>query len=106
MLGESVRFNETMRLRLHPQKCSRNVRVPRQFVKEELPRIRWVNPKLTIELQKVRKTPAEKWRPEMEVELGAFRVYLFLLRLALTHRTVHPRDVSATQRTARCARST
>ena len=49
---------------------------------------------------------AEKWRPEMEVELGPFRVYLFLLRLALTHRTVHPRDVSATQRTARCARST
>ncbi|KJA21860.1 hypothetical protein HYPSUDRAFT_165018, partial [Hypholoma sublateritium FD-334 SS-4] len=41
----------------------------RQFVKEELPRIRWVNPKLAVEVQKVRKTPAEKWRPEMEVEL-------------------------------------
>ncbi len=76
MLGESVRFNATMRLSLRTPACSRNVRVPRQFVKEELPRIRWVNPKLTIELQKVRKTPAEKWRPELEVELGALRVYL------------------------------
>ncbi len=29
-----------------------------------------------------------------------------LFWLTLTHRTVYPRDVSATQRTARCARST
>lgn len=43
---------------------------PSHFVKNELPRIRWENPTLAIEVQKVRMMPKE-WRPEMEVELGA-----------------------------------
>ncbi|KAF9482390.1 hypothetical protein BDN70DRAFT_853419 [Pholiota conissans] len=39
------------------------------FVKDQLPRIRYANPNLNIEVLKVPKTPEEKWRPEMEVEL-------------------------------------
>ncbi|KAF8170366.1 hypothetical protein BJ912DRAFT_861193 [Pholiota molesta] len=39
------------------------------FVKNHLPRIRYANPNLDIEVQKVPKAPDERWRPEMEVEL-------------------------------------
>ncbi|KAG5636001.1 hypothetical protein H0H81_009428 [Sphagnurus paluster] len=40
----------------------------RHFVKEQLPRIRYANPQLEIEVEKVRKTAEEAWRPEMELE--------------------------------------
>ncbi|KDR68665.1 hypothetical protein GALMADRAFT_256438 [Galerina marginata CBS 339.88] len=40
----------------------------RHFVKEDLPRIRWVNPNLDIEVQREQKKANEHWRTEMEVE--------------------------------------
>ncbi|RDB24602.1 hypothetical protein Hypma_008216 [Hypsizygus marmoreus] len=40
----------------------------RHFVKEQLPRIRYANPNLDIQVEKVRKTAQEAWRPEMELE--------------------------------------
>ncbi|KAF9466895.1 hypothetical protein BDZ94DRAFT_1125798, partial [Collybia nuda] len=40
----------------------------RHFVKEQLPRIRYANPVLNIQVEKVRKTAQEAWRPEMELE--------------------------------------
>ncbi|KAF8639398.1 hypothetical protein AX17_001523 [Amanita inopinata Kibby_2008] len=40
----------------------------RHFVKEQLPRIRYANPTLDIQIEKARKTPQEAWRPEMEIE--------------------------------------
>ncbi|GLB36709.1 putative mitochondrial ribosomal protein L51 / S25 / CI-B8 domain [Lyophyllum shimeji] len=40
----------------------------RHFVKDQLPRIRYANPNLDIQVEKVRKTPQEAWRPEMELE--------------------------------------
>lgn len=41
----------------------------RHFVKEDLPRIRYANPDLNIKVTKLRKTPEERWDPEMQVEL-------------------------------------
>ncbi|KAG5643813.1 hypothetical protein DXG03_009589 [Asterophora parasitica] len=40
----------------------------RHFVKEQLPRIRYANPDLDIQVEKVRKSATEAWRPELEVE--------------------------------------
>ncbi|KAG6841627.1 hypothetical protein C0991_009052 [Blastosporella zonata] len=42
----------------------------RHFVKEQLPRIRYANPDLDIQVEKWRKTKEEAWRPEMELEFG------------------------------------
>ncbi|KDQ30249.1 hypothetical protein PLEOSDRAFT_1092050 [Pleurotus ostreatus PC15] len=39
----------------------------RHFLKEELPRIRWANPTLDIEVEKVPKTIKEAWKPELEL---------------------------------------
>ncbi|KAH6905794.1 hypothetical protein BKA70DRAFT_1291095 [Coprinopsis sp. MPI-PUGE-AT-0042] len=39
----------------------------RHFAKEQLPRIRWANPNIEIEVAKVPKTKDEQWRPELEV---------------------------------------
>ena len=44
----------------------------RHFLKEELPRIRFANPNLDIQVQQAKKTAEEQWRPEIELELGAF----------------------------------
>ncbi|KAJ3751219.1 hypothetical protein DFH05DRAFT_1539458 [Lentinula detonsa] len=41
----------------------------RHFVKEELPRIRYANPNLKIEVDRTLKTKEEHWRPEMELQL-------------------------------------
>ncbi|KAF5382835.1 hypothetical protein D9757_007317 [Collybiopsis confluens] len=41
----------------------------RHFVKEELPRIRYANPDLQIQVDKVFKTKEEHWKPELELEL-------------------------------------
>lgn len=57
--------------------------VDRDFVKNHLPRIRYANPNLDIEVQKVPKTPEERWRPELEVELGALKKPNLHLCLAL-----------------------
>jgi len=43
----------------------------RHFLKEDLPRIRFANPNLDIQVQQAKKTEQEKWRPEIELELGA-----------------------------------
>ncbi|KAF8736084.1 hypothetical protein AX14_000883 [Amanita brunnescens Koide BX004] len=40
----------------------------RHFAKDYLPRIRYANPALNIQVEKVLKTPQEAWRPAMEVE--------------------------------------
>ncbi|KAI0324454.1 hypothetical protein GY45DRAFT_1331544 [Cubamyces sp. BRFM 1775] len=41
----------------------------RHFVKEELPRIRYANPTIDIQVDKKLKTKEETWKPEMVVEL-------------------------------------
>ncbi|KAJ3833989.1 hypothetical protein EV361DRAFT_921504 [Lentinula raphanica] len=48
----------------------------RHFVKKELPRIRYANPNLKVEVDKVLKTKEEQWKPEMELQLdnGTTRV--------------------------------
>ena len=43
----------------------------RHFLKEDLPRIRFANPNLDIQVQQAKKTAEEHWRPEIELELGA-----------------------------------
>ncbi|KAH9920338.1 uncharacterized protein B0H18DRAFT_957159 [Fomitopsis serialis] len=40
----------------------------RHFVKEDLRRIRFVNPNMDIQVNKVPKTPEEQWPPELQVE--------------------------------------
>jgi len=40
----------------------------RHFAKEHLPRIRWANPQLDIQVEKVLKTADQQWRPELVVE--------------------------------------
>ncbi|KAI0809123.1 hypothetical protein BC629DRAFT_1590205 [Irpex lacteus] len=42
----------------------------RHFVKNDLPKIRYLNPRLDIEVDKPPKTPEETWKPEMVVELS------------------------------------
>lgn len=42
------------------------------FLKEELPRIRWANPTLDIEVEKVPKTIKEAWKPELELRFSTF----------------------------------
>jgi len=46
----------------------------RHFLKENLPRIRFANPNLDIQVQQARKTVKEQWRPEMELELEDGRI--------------------------------
>ncbi|KAI0757545.1 hypothetical protein C8Q80DRAFT_1216138 [Daedaleopsis nitida] len=41
----------------------------RHFVKEDLPRIRYANPAVDIQINKLPKTKEEVWKPEMIVEL-------------------------------------
>ncbi|THH30401.1 hypothetical protein EUX98_g3800 [Antrodiella citrinella] len=41
----------------------------RHFAKNDLPRIRYANPSVTIEVNKLQKTKEESWKPEMVVEL-------------------------------------
>ena len=43
----------------------------RHFVKDELPRIRYANPKMDIQVNKLPKTPQDNWKPELTVELRA-----------------------------------
>ncbi|KAF8168445.1 hypothetical protein B0H34DRAFT_793047 [Crassisporium funariophilum] len=40
----------------------------RHFVKQDLPRIRYANPDLNIQVEEVKKKKEEAWRPEMELE--------------------------------------
>ncbi|KAF8816711.1 hypothetical protein BYT27DRAFT_7076705 [Phlegmacium glaucopus] len=40
----------------------------RHFVRQNLPKIRFDNPHLDIEVERVKKTKEERWRPEMELE--------------------------------------
>jgi len=40
----------------------------RHFVRQNLPKIRFDNPNLEIEVERVKKTEQERWRPEMELE--------------------------------------
>ncbi|TFK28348.1 hypothetical protein FA15DRAFT_665310 [Coprinopsis marcescibilis] len=40
----------------------------RHFAKEQLPRIRWANPSLDIQVEKAKKLVTEEWSPELEIE--------------------------------------
>ena len=44
----------------------------RHFIQEDLPRIRYANPDLEIQVVKWRKEKNEHWRPELELKFGAF----------------------------------
>lgn len=44
--------------------------VSSHFVRQNLPKIRFDNPNLDIEVERVKKTKEERWRPEMELEFG------------------------------------
>lgn len=52
----------------------------RHFVKEDLPRIRYANPAIDIQVTKLLKTKEETWKPEMVVELSAFLLLASFLR--------------------------
>ncbi|KAJ7178651.1 hypothetical protein C8R43DRAFT_974119 [Mycena crocata] len=39
----------------------------RHFLKEQLPRIRYANPELDIQIRKVPKKPGHEWRPELQL---------------------------------------
>ncbi|KAJ7596688.1 hypothetical protein C8J56DRAFT_737576, partial [Mycena floridula] len=39
----------------------------RHFVKEQLPRIRYANPNLEIQVLKVKKSKEEQWRPQLDI---------------------------------------
>lgn len=56
----------------------------RHFVKEELPRIRYVNPAVDIQIEKRLKTKEEVWKPEMVIELSESRAARALLSVELT----------------------
>jgi small subunit ribosomal protein S25 len=51
----------------------------RHFVKEQLPRIRYANPTLDIQVEKARKAANEVWRPEMEIEFSEQRASYILI---------------------------
>lgn len=60
----------------------------RHFVKNDLPKIRYLNPRLDIEVDKPPKTREETWKPEMVVELSACQLlYRSLLMLMSTFTT-------------------
>jgi hypothetical protein len=40
------------------------------FAKQNLPKIRFDNPNLVIEVEREKKNENERWRPEMELEFG------------------------------------
>ena len=52
----------------------------RHFVKEDLPRIRYANPAIDIQVTKLLKTKEETWKPEMVVELSACLLLASFLR--------------------------
>ena len=45
---------------------------PRHFIQESLPRIRYANPDLDIEVVKWRKEKNDHWRPELALTFGSF----------------------------------
>jgi hypothetical protein len=51
----------------------------RHFVKEELPRIRYANPTIAIEVSKVPKTEADTWQSSLWMEFGGSPLLLSLL---------------------------
>jgi len=51
---------------------------PRHFIQESLPRIRYANPDLDIEVVKWRKEKNDHWRPELALTFGSF-FFFFLI---------------------------
>ena len=45
----------------------------RHFLKDELPRIQYINPNMKIEVSRLKKTKEETLKPEMVVQLRASR---------------------------------
>ena len=44
----------------------------RHFVKEDLPRIQYANPAVSIQVNKQARTKIDSWKPEMIVETSAY----------------------------------
>lgn len=57
-------------LRAHLVSIHTDFHLLSHFVRETLPKIRFDNPNLEIEVERVKKTKEERWRPEMELEFG------------------------------------
>lgn len=57
----------------------------RHFAKEELPRVAYNNPALTIEVDRRPKVKEEKWDPELVVGLGELVVFIFQSRLTIRY---------------------
>lgn len=55
------------------------------FVRQNLPKIRFDNPNLDIEVERVRKTKEERWRPEIELEFGEWFFYCLAAFEPCTH---------------------
>ncbi len=49
-------------------------------MKEQLPRIRFANPNLDIQVEKALKTKSEAWRPEIELVFGVFTPYFLAFK--------------------------
>ncbi|KAF8266636.1 hypothetical protein EI94DRAFT_1802830 [Lactarius quietus] len=49
----------------------------RHFLKEEMPRIRYANPKIDIQVNKLPKTKEEAWKPELVLEFSDGRKQVF-----------------------------
>lgn len=63
----------------------------RHFVKDELPRIRYANPRMDIQVNKLPKTPQDNFKPEVTLELRASQFFLeaFVRVLTLHRRRLH-----------------
>lgn len=46
----------------------------RHFLKEDMPRIRYANPNLNIEVSKLPRTVGDTWKPEMVLEFRMFHI--------------------------------
>ncbi|TEB18983.1 hypothetical protein FA13DRAFT_1698251 [Coprinellus micaceus] len=40
----------------------------RHFAKEDLPRLRWANPSIDIQVERIPKTVEQEWRPELAIQ--------------------------------------
>jgi small subunit ribosomal protein S25 len=52
----------------------------RYFAKEQLPKLKWANQQLEVEIQKIPKTATDIWRPELEVRFDNGRVHIMNLQ--------------------------
>jgi len=63
--GKSLTFPRSV-WTAHPTEC-----IHSHFLKEDLPKIRYANPKLDIQVNKLVKSKDETWSPELVLEFGS-----------------------------------